>query len=291
MTERHLPILHHLNQEIDMLTKPKLRALSPGQWTRVRVPEYGCWQKPGRIKPGDEVDICVVPSYEPRWSHPTYFEWYYRVHYKRPGSDYPERETNEGGLIGPWDFGLFEAYQSRPNWHDGLCTEYHRGKGKFLYRPASDDPRLCSGGDWSRYQCDLCMEYVKPFSNDKDDLICPGCEVTGLVVVDGEQLDRLEQVREFARSIGLLSQFEKQLEHLDNYGCEKNTRQCVLSYDFAPHSFAFAHYRLGKHTADGQRKLWFHGGLIYCGPDAPGDGSFPSLRVNLGGGTGWFCHT
>jgi hypothetical protein len=30
-----------------MLKKMKLHALSPGQWARVRVPDYDCWQKPG----------------------------------------------------------------------------------------------------------------------------------------------------------------------------------------------------------------------------------------------------
>ena len=49
-----------------MLTKTTLRALSPGQWARVRVPDYECWQKTDgyrRSTPGDEVDICVMPSY------------------------------------------------------------------------------------------------------------------------------------------------------------------------------------------------------------------------------------
>jgi hypothetical protein len=42
-------------------------------------------------------------------------------------------------------------------------------------------------------------------------LICPKCEVTGLVITADEQLDRLEQVREFARSMGLSQQLERQL--------------------------------------------------------------------------------
>jgi len=32
-------------------------------------------------------------------------------------------------------------------------------------------------------------------------------------------------------------------------------------------------------------------GLIFQGPSAPADGSFPSLTVSLASGTGWFCHT
>ena len=60
--------------------------------------------------------------------------------------------------------------------------EHHEGKGKWLYEPASDDPELCPGGDWSRYLCDGCERYVTPFCNDQGDLICPTCEATGLVV-------------------------------------------------------------------------------------------------------------
>ena len=54
--------------------------------------------------------------------------------------------------------------------------EHHDGKGKWLYEPASDDPELCPGGDWSRYECDGCGKFVTPFSNDQGDLICPMCE-------------------------------------------------------------------------------------------------------------------
>jgi hypothetical protein len=32
------------------------------------------------------------------------------------------------------------------------------------------------------------------------------------------------------------------------------------------------------------------GGLIYQGPACPGDGSFPSLTVNLSSDHGWFRH-
>ena len=51
-----------------MLTQTKLRALSPGQWARVRVPDYECWQKRGEWTgplAGKEVDVCVIPIYGP----------------------------------------------------------------------------------------------------------------------------------------------------------------------------------------------------------------------------------
>ena len=115
--------------------------------------------------------------------------------------------------------------------------EHTEGKGKWLYEPASDDPELCPGGDWSRYECSTCGKFVKPFSNDQGDLICPTCEATGLVILDDEQLDRLEQVREFARLMGLDRQLERQLCFLAREWSGEKTDQCVLGYDFAPHSF------------------------------------------------------
>jgi hypothetical protein len=111
--------------------------------------------------------------------------------------------------------------------------------------------------------------------------------------LDDEQLDRLEQVREFARSMGLTRQLERQLGYLADCGrngdCPR--RQCVLGYDLAPDSFSFAHYFLPDSTGDDKRELWLKGGLIYQGPNCSADGSFPSLRVSLASGTGWFCHT
>ena len=101
-----------------------------------------------------------------------------------------------------------------------------------------------------------------------------------------EDLDHLEQVREFARTAGLSDQLERQLHYLADYG--HRGYQCVLSKDFAPHSFSFALYRPGVKDS---RKFIFNGGLIFQGPSQPADGSFPSLTVSLASGTGWFCHT
>jgi hypothetical protein len=112
--------------------------------------------------------------------------------------------------------------------------------------------------------------------------------VTGHVILDDEQLDRLEQVREVARSMGLSEQLERQLNFLADKRCWGEKAQTQLSNDFAPHSFSFGVYSLpnGK-----RRQIVLHGGSIYQGPEAPGDGSFPSLNVSLNSGTGWFTHT
>ena len=280
-----------------MLKKMTLRALSSGQWARVHVPDYEYWQKNQtgycRTKPGDEVDICVMPIYMPRYDSTTYFHWNYRVAYRSPGSAWPNYESPSGGCwITPWDFGLIDASTNSPNWDEQMSRDHHAGKGKWLYEAASDDHELCPGGDWSRYECSICGKFVKPFSNDDGELLCPFCEVSGLVILDDEQLDRLEQVREFARSLGLSEQLERQLGYLANYADhDEPKRQCVLSYDFAPHSFSFTHFVLPKYAANGKRSLWFNGGLISSGPSCPADGSFPSLTVSLSSGTGWFCHT
>jgi hypothetical protein len=254
-----------------MLKKIVLRALSPGRWARVRVPDRECWRNRKdwvRVKPGDEVDICLMPRYGPRYDFPYRFDWMYQVAYKRPDAAWPEYDSPDGHRwISTWDFDLIESHvNNRANWDDTLVPDYHAGKGKFLYHPATDDPKLCPGGDWSRYECSLCGHDVKPFSNDEGDLICPHCEVTGLVITHEEQLDRLEKVREFARSMGLSRQLERQLDFLDWWddddGEQDRRRQCVLSYDFAPHSFSFAHYILPAYSSDGTRKFLFNGGLI-----------------------------
>jgi len=167
------------------------------------------------------------------------------------------------------------------------------GKGKLLDHPVSDDPAICPGGDYSIYTCSICGEVVKPFSNDEGDLICPYCEATGLVVMDDEQLDRIEQVREFARSIGKLAQFESQLDYLAGYGAngEPARKQCMLGYDFASHSFGFCLFTPAVHSSTHKRERYFNGGLIFSGQGSPNDGSFPALTVSLSSHVGWFCHT
>ncbi len=275
-----------------MLTRTILRALSPGPWARVRVPDYECWQKAeGYSRPmaGQEVDVCVIPCYGPRYDSEKAFHWNYRTAYRNPGgSSWSNYYSPDGSMLAPWDFGLIDASTDSPSWDKETCDEHYQGKGKWLYEPASDDPALCPGGDWSRYLCSTCQKYVRPFSNDEGELTCPFCEATGLVILDEEQLARLEQVREFARSMGLSEQLERQLHYLAG---NRDGRQCVLGYDFAPHSFAFANYVLPSHTANGQRHFSYNGGLIYQGPTSPADGSFPSLTVSLASGTGWFAHT
>jgi hypothetical protein len=283
-----------------MLRKINLRALSPGQWARVRVPDSESWQKcdEGNAwynpEPGQEVDICIVPHFVPRFESAGNFEWRTRVIYRRPGSR-NATEIRHGWYITPADFGLIDThYGLGPNWDKQTMNEHYEGKGKFLYQPASDDAAICPGGDWSRFECDKCGKFVIPFSDDQGNLICGTCEATGLVILDEEVLNKLEDVREFARSVGLSSQLEGQLHWLGRYGSDSDEpapgRQCTLWGDFAPHSFAFSHWRLPDEERRDRTHI-FHGGLIYQGPTSPANGGFPSLCVSLAEGNGWFCHT
>ncbi len=273
-----------------MLTKTKLSALSPGQWARVRVPDTENWRKrcewSGPLA-GKEVDVCIIPCYGPRYDSASHFHWYYRCAYRNPGgSKWATHSGPDGGFITPWDFWMADASGNSPNWDEETSREHYRGQGKWLYEPASDDPELCPGPDWSRYECDGCERLVQPFCNDQGDLICPACEAIGLVVTRPEVLDYLETVRENARKMGLSSQLERQLDYLATYG--GRGLQCILGKDFSPQSFDFALYLPG---AKDDRKFFMNGGLIYQGPSCPADGSFPSLTVSLASGTGWFCHT
>jgi hypothetical protein len=272
-----------------MLRKFKLRALRPRQWARIIVPDRECWTEDNYLSPGNEVDVCIIPSLEPRYDSPSRFHWYYSAAYTRPGRNYCQNRHSNNCHISVHDFGLIDMQFTNPNWDLDTSRSHDRGEGVYLYSPASDDPELCLGGNWSRYECSICGHFVKPFLNDEGDLECPTCEATGLVLLDEEQLDRLEQVREFARSMGLSEPLERQLDFFADRRCWGEKAQTQLSYDFAPHAFSFGVY--GLSNGEKPHRLHLNGGLIFSGPSSPGDGSFPALTVNLSDSVGWFTHT
>ena len=97
-----------------MLTRTNLRALLPGKCVRTRVPDGDCWKEPGTsIHPGEEVDVCVMPRYEPRYDYSNHFDWYYGVAYRRAGSDCFHKERKDGYFISTWDFGLISPLDPR----------------------------------------------------------------------------------------------------------------------------------------------------------------------------------
>ncbi len=97
--------------------------------------------------------------------------------------------------------------------------------------------------------------------------------------------EHLDAVKTFAASIGKLAEFQAQLDFLDSYGNHglpadapgRIENKCVLTRDFAPHSFEFMIYRPAK---DGGWARWFNGGLLYYGPRDNGV-SAPQFSVSL----------
>ena len=118
----------------------------------------------------------------------------------------------------------------------------------------------------------------------------------------------LQQALEFANRIGKLDELTRYLFRLGHgYHNQGKEYICVLTKDFAPYSFEFACYDIdgvflkyyeykGIQEAmvihrDGS-KPWMSGGLIYHGAhDNGGDGSFPTLSVNISSIDGWSIHT
>ena len=127
-----------------MLLKKKLRALSPGQWARITIPDYDCWKKNNennwsRAKPGDEIDICIMPVYRPRYDSENYFEWCYQVAWRWPGSTSTNYSSGTGYWVSPWDLGLIDPTHSSPNWDEHtMVVVFSRAKVRtFTSRPAT----------------------------------------------------------------------------------------------------------------------------------------------------------
>lgn len=99
---------------------------------------------------------------------------------------------------------------------------------------------------------------------------------------------KLDAARAFADTVGLRTQLEAKLSYLDRYAVPRRTR-CILSPDFAPHSFNFV---MEAETKDGEWTVWFEGGLVYHGPhDGHGSGAYPALSVTIDPTMGWQIHT
>jgi hypothetical protein len=105
-----------------------------------------------------------------------------------------------------------------------------------------------------------------------------------------------DSVRQWAREYGLNEKLDAALFDLGEVIGRSNYVE--LYSDFAPHSFTFCLYRIAnpeapRGTPIERGRFVFNGGLIYHGPDSPGDGSFPALSVSLSGCTDarWEVHT
>jgi hypothetical protein len=81
-----------------------------------------------------------------------------------------------------------------------------------------------------------------------------------VVVLDIQNQKHFNKVKAFAESIGCMEQLQSKLDYLDTYGDQVGGTKCVLSYDFAPHSFSFLMMRKDD---SGEYQPWFNGGLIF----------------------------
>jgi hypothetical protein len=107
------------------------------------------------------------------------------------------------------------------------------------------------------------------------------------MTLEVESTEYLKEVVSDALELGLFSELAEGLSDLARQGDKEWVVK--LYKDFAPLSFAFSAGRYDKES--GEFKQVYNGGLIYQGPNVPGDGSFPSLSVSLHSNTGWFVHT
>ena len=279
-----------------MLTKTTLRALSPGQWARVRVPDYECWQKTEKLSPsharrrGRHLRHAVGTA--PRYDDPTHFHWIYQRRLPQPRLIVAQLRVARGCWLSPWDFGLIDASTNSPNWDKEHVRRAPPGQGQVAVRARSATiPSSVPAATGRATSARLCGKFVKPFSNDEGDLICPTCEATGLVILDDEQLDRLEQVREFARLMGLDRQLETPALLPGPRVVRREDRSVRARLRLRTALVQLRRYILPAYARSGERTFSYNGGMIYQGPSCPADGSFPSLTVSLASGTGWFCHT
>ena len=96
----------------------------------------------------------------------------------------------------------------------------------------------------------------------------------------------LQEVRDFADSIQMRDQLEKQLAYLESFGTRET--RCRLHKDWAPQSFGF----VLEIRQNGEWKHWLTGGLLFHrAHDRGGDGGPPTFSVSLTPSTGWQIHT
>lgn len=110
--------------------------------------------------------------------------------------------------------------------------------------------------------------------------------------------EKMREAFAFAETVGLTRQLVGRLDYLASYAGQRDgpphrydLTRCVLTPDFAPHSFAFTMERTGISARDGLAPFWFSGALVYQGPESPADGRAPSFCVSLATGDGWHVHT
>jgi hypothetical protein len=281
-----------------MLERFRRKLVRPGRWVLAKSSD------PAKTEGREVIWLAIEARHGPDDRTQSGFSWGYWPVWRCPGAvaekcylTHRQWRNRDGDYrtLSRWDLHLIDVcWDNRVKFIKSESEAHHQGRGGFLYEPASDDEDDCPGPDCSLYRCGCCERWVEPWSDDAGDLICPDCEYRGLRMA-AEVEEYLEGVREVAGRLGLRSQLEHQIMRLGDgfFGAEALT---ILGKDFAPHSFTFATYgppppRGERSGAKPNRKLMIHGGLIYQGPSAPGDGSFQTLCVSLTPDNGWFLHT
>lgn len=156
------------------------------------------------------------------------------------------------------------------------------------------------GEDASLWRCRECG-HVHDTKKLTIESIRAGCEHCSPVIAEWGRcyqdpkkslLDHLQEAQAFAENVGADRTPVKLIKQMVNYG--PVYRRVKLYWDFAPMSFAFDLVQVKSGETDYSRV--YNGGLIYHGPGAPGDGSAPSLSVDLDylanpGKHNWGIHT
>jgi len=293
------------------LTRLPRKLVRPGQWVLAKITPY-LREHSYTFDAVEKAFICVVPMLTPRYDCKHFFDWSYRVYwryYREWGpdetpyytheSEYCRREKDKDvaymvrhySPASTWDFGLIRYNSSEcPGPYDEAEHARERdGKGGFLYEPASDDPDLCPGGDYSLYRCDKCGKNVIPWSNDEGELVCSGCEpLTGLIH-DAETADQIDRARALADWVDSFA------DDLERSGCPVKGRDrssrawlerainflsCSHPYRVPNRSYLhredkFSFYFVRQAFDEGKWKRDYNGGLIMHGPHVdplPGGG-------------------
>ena len=230
-----------------MLKKTKLRALSPGQWARMRVPDYECWQKPGEWSgpmAGKEVDVCVIPCYGPRYDSPKYFHWSYRAAYRNPGgsawSNYYRPGWQSARSVGLRPDR--RQHRTAPTGTTRRCASITTARASGSTSPPAMIPSsaLAATG-----RATSAMAAASLFAHSRTTRASSSAESARprASCASTRRPSIISTPSETGHDAGLLGQLNRQLDYLADYG--SNGYQCVLSKDFAPHSFTFGMYRPG----------------------------------------------
>jgi hypothetical protein len=286
-----------------MLVRHPRKLVRPGQWVLAKLQDLLKKNSPN-FEHTDSVFICIVPEYGPIHDSESGFRWWYYINWRRQvtpiegeprykwywshhtqyrvwnreySTDVIDRTKSTYSYLIQYDFDLIEyGYDHRcAAWDENEGRLRNNGQGGYLYTPASDDPEVCPGADYSLYQCSDCEKWVLPHSDDQGDLACPNCGPSLVGLVHGEKTaEQIERARDLADHVDLVRLslnkpaecrrfFESRLNMLARTQGWGLPSRCGLSTeDKFSFYFCFEYHKDGKWLRD------MNGGLILHGPHA-----------------------